>query len=101
MLISSSSLHNEFNRSMCKFNDSNAVKGMHTKLTFTSSIVNAVAPIVITVCSLSERHMPKKNIIMLKIKRLCIGNGSVTIGNIQEKILCFIYGINEINKKMC
>ena len=80
-LISTDSLNKQGSHSTYVLDNTNSMKGMRVKLTFTFSALGTCAPLFVSVTGLNERELPHEKCLILKIEGMCVGGGGVAVGS--------------------
>ena len=75
------------------------MSGMKVKLTLTFLAIGVCPPILIYVCGLTPKELPKTLCIILQIEGLCIGGGGVSIGNKEKGYIMFMKNDADANKQ--
>jgi hypothetical protein len=60
------------------------MNGMHVKLTFTFTALGNCFPLVVNVAGLTEKEMPRKEFVHVRIPGQCIGGEDVTVDSNQQ-----------------
>ena len=79
-LVSRRSKKSAGTNSIYTFDESNAMRGMRVKLTFTFSAVGTSAPLLVSVVGLTERELPEDVCIPMWIEGLCVEGDGVNLG---------------------
>ena len=94
LLVGLESNEGKGTRSQYEQDDSNMMKGMRVKLTYTFTAVGSQAPVFVTISGLTAEQLPiatcTSGILCLSIKGLCVAGGGMTVGNAVKGYVVFI-----------